>query len=117
MEANIGGMQWDIPAGVMVVTADDVELGRVVDARPGLLVVEKGRLFPTDLYVPRAAIAVFDGEEVRLTVSKDQVFVHRWDREPDTEPFGDAYVADDFVPGAAAGGGTPDDVETPGKGT
>jgi hypothetical protein len=115
VESNTGGMQWDIPEGAGVVDADGVELGKVIDTRPGLLVVEKGHIFSSDLYIPRAAIASFDGERVQLTVPKETVLEHRWDREPGTEPFGDDYVADDYVPGSAgaAGSGTPGYVEDP----
>jgi hypothetical protein len=115
MEANTSGMQWDIPEGVSVLTADGVDLGNVIETRPGLLVVEKGRIFPSDLYVPRAAIVAFDGERVRLAVDKDEALAYRWDREPGTEPFGDDYVADVFVPGGAgaAGTGAPGYVEDP----
>lgn len=115
METNTGGLQWDIPVGVAVVDADGVDLGNVVEARPGLLVVEKGHVFPTDLYIPRAAIASFDGDRVRLAVPKETALEHRWDREPGTEPFGGDYIADDYVPGGAGavGTGAPGYVEDP----
>ena len=116
METNTGGMQWDIPVGVTVVDADGDDLGAVIETRPGLLVVEKGRIFPSDLFIPRAAIASFDGERVHLAVDKDEALAYRWDREPGTEPYGEDYVADPFVPGgaAAAGSGAPGYVEDPG---
>jgi hypothetical protein len=115
MESNTGGMQWDVPVGTTVVDADGVDLGKVVATRPGLLVVEKGLVFPSDLYIPRAAIASFDGERVHLAVAKETVREHRWDREPGTEPYGDDYVADEFIPGGAGavGTGAPGYVEEP----
>jgi hypothetical protein len=101
MESNTGGMQWDIPEGATVVDSEEVDLGKVIETRPGLLVVEKGLIFLSDLYIPRAAIASFDGERVHLAVPKETVLEHRWDREPGTEPFGEDFVADDYVPGGA----------------
>jgi hypothetical protein len=115
METNTGGMQWDIPTGVTVVDANGDDLGTVIETRPGLLVVEKGRIFASDLFIPRAAIASFDGERVRIAVDKEEALAYRWDREPGTEPYGDDYIADPYVPGGAAatGTGAPGYVEDP----
>ena len=115
MDTNTSGMQRDIPVGVSVVDRDGANLGEVIETRPGLLVVEKGRFFPSDFYVPRAAIASFDGDQVRLAVTKEQATEHGWDREPGTEPYDGVYVADQFVPGGAGavGSGAPGYVEDP----
>jgi hypothetical protein len=114
MDANTG-LQWDVPVGVSVVDADGADLGKVIESRPGLLVVEKGRIFPSDLYVPRAAIASFDGEHVRLAVAMEEALEYRWDREPGTEPYGGDYVTDPFAPAGAGavGTGAPGYVEDP----
>ncbi len=115
METNTAGLQADIPIGATVVDADGTDLGTVIETRPGLLVVEKGRFFPSDLYIPRAAIASFDGERVQIAVDREEALAYRWDREPGTEPFGDDYIADPYVPGGAGAGGTgaPGYVEDP----
>jgi hypothetical protein len=115
METHTGGQQWDIPLGAKVVDVEGTGLGTVIETRPGLLVVEKGRLFPTDLYIPRAAISSFDGERVQIAVDREEVLAYRWDREPGTEPFGEDYIADPYVPAGAgaAGTGAPGYVENP----
>jgi hypothetical protein len=115
MEANTGGMQWDVPAGATVVDAEGANLGKVIETRPGLIVVEKGLLFPSDLYIPRAAIVSVDGETIHLAVTREDALGYRWDREPGTEPFGDDYIVNEFVPSAigAVGTSAPGQVEGP----
>ena len=103
METNIAGLHHDVPVETPVVDADGVELGKVIESRPGMIVVEKGLIFSSELYVPLAAIASFDGEQVRLAVSKDEARDYRWDREPGTEPFGDAYIANPYLPEGGSG--------------
>jgi hypothetical protein len=115
MDANVAGLQHEIPLETTVVDVDGVNLGKVVETRPGMIVVEKGRIFPTELYIPRAAITSFDGEHVKLAVSKDEARDYRWDQEPGTEAYGDEYIADPYVPGGGTGmsTGAPGNVEDP----
>jgi hypothetical protein len=115
MDANIAGLQYEVPLETTVVDADGVDLGKVVETRPGMIVVEKGRIFPTELYIPRAAITSFDGDQVQLAVTKDEARVYRWDQEPGTEAYGDEYIADPFLPSRGSGmsTGAPGNVEDP----
>jgi hypothetical protein len=115
MDTNVAGLQHDVPIETTVVDADGVDLGKVVETHPGMIVVEKGRIFPTELYVPRAAIASFDGNQVRLAVTKDEAREYRWDQEPGTEAYGDAYIADPYLPSGGTGmsTGAPGNVEDP----
>jgi hypothetical protein len=103
--SDISGRKWDVVEGTMVVDADGVDLGTVIQTRPGFLVVEKGRIFPSDLYIPRAAVAAYDGHLARLAVAKEEIEARGWTHEPDTEPFGDEVVTLDFDPETAAAGG------------
>ena len=115
METNIAGLQHEIPLETTVLDAEGVNLGKVIETRPGTIVVEKGHIFPTDLYIPRAAIRSFDGEQVQLVVTKDEAREHRWDQEPGTEAYGDDYIADPYSPnrGSAMSTGAPGNVEDP----
>lgn len=81
--------QWVIPEGTDVVDVDGDKVGKVIDAQGDYLVVEKGWLFPKDYYVPRTAIATYDGDKAYLAVTKDQALNQTWDVVPD------AYVAED----------------------
>ena len=80
--------QWVIPEGTEVVAADGDKVGKVVAVDPSYLVVEKGFFFPTDYYVPRNAIANYDGDKAYLAVTKDQALNQAWDTAPG------AYAAD-----------------------
>jgi hypothetical protein len=75
---------WIIPEGTEIRSADDAKLGKAVTTNPEYVVVEKGFLFPTDYYIPTTAIASYDGETARLSVTKDEVLHQGWDRQPDT---------------------------------
>jgi len=87
--------QWVIPEGTEVVAADGDKVGKVIDAQGDYLVVEKGFFFPTDYYVPRTAIASYDGDKAYLAVTKDQALSQAWDAVPDTYGTNQAYTAED----------------------
>jgi hypothetical protein len=70
-----------ITVGTEVFTADGEKVGEVVAVHPAYVVVEKGLLFPTDVYVPRE-VAAFDGERLTLSVTKDQALRRGWDEPP-----------------------------------
>src|SRR5215218_8527033 len=55
--------QWVIPEGTDVVAADGDKVGKVIAAEADYLVVEKGFFFPTDYYIPRSAVASYDGDK------------------------------------------------------
>jgi uncharacterized protein (TIGR02271 family) len=74
--------QWVIPEGTEVVAADGDKVGKVIEAQGDYLVVEKGFFFPTDYYVPRAAIASYDGDKAYLAVTKDEALNQSWDTAP-----------------------------------
>lgn len=115
IKANLGGIHLDVPLEAEVVDVEGHDLGTVVEVRPGVIVIEKGRLFVTDIYIPRDAIEAVDGNRVRLAVTKEAITDYRWDQEPGTEAHGDAYVADPYFPSGGGGGpaGGPGVVEDP----
>jgi hypothetical protein len=72
----------EIPVATAVVGSDGEKVGEVVAAFRDYLVVQTGTLFPSDRYVPTSAIADYDGERVRLTVTKQQALQQPWRRIP-----------------------------------
>ncbi len=82
---DVGGLpmprsaEWNIQEGTEVITADDEVVGRVVSVEEGHLVVEEGRLFPTDHIVPKRAITDVADGVVRLSVTKGVVLERNWD--------------------------------------
>jgi uncharacterized protein (TIGR02271 family) len=74
--------QWNIPEGVEVFGAEGDKVGKIVAVHPSYVVVEKGFFFPTDYYIPRTAIANFDGENAYLAVSKEQALNQEWSEAP-----------------------------------
>ena len=78
------GEGWD------VITADDRKLGEVSDVALNYVVVRKGILVPTTLFVPLTAIDTVDPDrgEVYLNVAESEVDSLGWEHEP-----GDATLA------------------------
>ncbi len=71
--------EWSISEGTEVRTVEGDSIGRVIAVEEGHLVVEEGRLFPTDHIVPlRAVEDVADGA-VHLSVTRDVVLERNWD--------------------------------------
>ena len=62
-----------IMAGDEVVGSDGDKVGTVAEVQPTYIVVEKGFFFPTALYVPLSAVTSVGDDEVRLSVSKDDM--------------------------------------------
>ena len=72
----------EIMTGAEVYGSDGEKVGTVAEVHPGYVVVEKGFFFPTDYYIPRAAIASIDGQHVYLAVTKDAALGRGWDVRP-----------------------------------
>ncbi|MDP9363804.1 MAG: hypothetical protein M3Q10_06200 [Chloroflexota bacterium] len=68
--------------GTEVFAADGEKVGEIVAVHPDYVVVQAGLLFPTDAYVPRAAIAAAGSGRVALSVSKDQALGQGWSSPP-----------------------------------
>lgn len=87
---STGDRQWLCQPGDEVYGADDHKLGKVTAVFPTHIVVEKGLLFHTDLYVPTSAINSRDGHTVFLNVSKDEALRRGWDLPPVESTIGDS---------------------------
>jgi uncharacterized protein (TIGR02271 family) len=82
---------WRFAEGTEVFGADGDKVGKVVALTDRYFVVEKGFFFPTDYYIPKSAIANYDGERIYLNVTKDEALNQGWDAEP--LDYMDAYAA------------------------
>ncbi len=67
---------------VFDVDGDKVGAVQEYNAREGYLVVQKGWLFPKDLYIPVDAIQRNDAEGVYLSLHKDDLAQHAYDEAP-----------------------------------
>jgi uncharacterized protein (TIGR02271 family) len=70
-----------IQRGWDVYGSDGNEIGDVAEVGPSYIVVEKGFLFPKDLYIPLSAISSVSEDRIELTVTKDAVEDQNWDAE------------------------------------
>ncbi len=73
------GRDWNISEGSKVMTVDGENVGRIIAVEEGHLVVEEGRLFPTDHIVPIRAIADVADGAIHLSVTRDVVLERNWD--------------------------------------
>lgn len=72
-----------VQVGDDVYGSDGDKVGTVAEVQPGYLVVEKGFFFPTDYYIPVAAITQIGDRQVVLNVSKDAALHSGWETIPD----------------------------------
>jgi uncharacterized protein (TIGR02271 family) len=94
--------QWNIPEGTEVFGAEGDKVGKIVAIQPTYVVVEKGFFFPSDYYIPQSAIANFDGENVYLSVTKDEALNQQWTEAP--MDYGDAEATTATTGGAFTAG-------------
>jgi stress response protein YsnF len=71
-----------IQAGWNVYGSDDGKVGDVAEVASNYILVQKGWLFPRDIYVPFSAIASVEDDSIYLFVTKDQVTSMDWDTIP-----------------------------------
>ena len=79
--------QWRFREGDTVCGADGHKVGKGVGFFPDytnqqFLIVEKGLVFTHDYYVPIGAVADYEGNEIFLDVSKDEITTRGWDQTP-----------------------------------
>ena len=75
--------QWRFKAGSQVMSADNHKIGKVVrvvpdSTKPTHLVVERGRLFHHDYFVPVEAVTNYEGDTVYLNATKDGIESAGW---------------------------------------
>ncbi|MGC4108072.1 MAG: hypothetical protein QM753_17250 [Thermomicrobiales bacterium] len=73
---------WSPEPGNDVIGACGHKIGEIVDQQPGHIVVEVGFFNPSDLYIPTSAIIGHRGDDVTLSVSKDEALHRGWERDP-----------------------------------
>ncbi len=77
-------------------------VGVVLEAAPSYVLVEQGRFFPDDVYVPIEAVTAVEEGTVRLNVSGQEALDEGWHAAP---PVGvGAFSTEGLAPGIALGG-------------
>ena len=82
--AALGVVRENIHAGTPVFDADSKKLGTVeaYDGSTGYMRVEKGALFPKDIFLPVTAVSFLDDRGIHLSETKDTV-MNRFSRVPE----------------------------------
>lgn len=102
MDAARGELWEGIEAGSEVRDVGDDLVGMVLEAAPSYVLVEQGRFFPDDVYVPMEAVAAVEAGVVRLNVTGAQALDEGWHAAP---PAGvGAFSTEGLAPGIALGG-------------
>jgi hypothetical protein len=75
---------WQITNDTIVYTSDGAKVGYVrnYDPRVSYLDVQKGWLFPRDIYVPLVAVEAVTGEGVILRLTQSDLEDDRFDERP-----------------------------------
>jgi uncharacterized protein (TIGR02271 family) len=71
-----------IREGMSVVGSDGENLGSVDQLEGDYMVVRKGLFFPSDHYIPLAAVASVEGDQVLLGATKETALQQGWDTQP-----------------------------------
>lgn len=96
------GVAREILPGFDVRDAGDDLVGTVVEASPSYVLVEQGRFFPDDVYLPIEAIAAIEPGLVRLALTGQEALDQGWHVAP---PVGAGFLAtDSLAPGIALAG-------------
>jgi uncharacterized protein (TIGR02271 family) len=94
-----------IQPGRDVYGSDGSEIGDVAEVGSNYIVVEKGFLFPKDIYIPASAITSVSEDRIELNVPKDAIEDQGWDAAPAESAAGtdDAAMGDrDYAADASA---------------
>ncbi|CAA9566574.1 MAG: hypothetical protein AVDCRST_MAG19-2323 [uncultured Thermomicrobiales bacterium] len=96
------GEAWQILPGWDVRDAADDLVGTVIEAGPTYVLVEQGRFFPDDVYVPLEAVGAITRGVVRLNVTGAAALDEGWHVAP---PVGVGALSTGYLaPGIALGG-------------
>ncbi|MGC4190981.1 MAG: hypothetical protein QM589_07440 [Thermomicrobiales bacterium] len=80
--STAAGSGWTPEPGNDVIGACGHKIGEIVERQPDHIVVEVGFFNPSDLYIPTSAIAGHHGDDVTLSVSKDEALHRGWEHDP-----------------------------------
>jgi len=72
----------DLKLGVRVRSADGEHLGEVKEIQSDHYVIEKGRIFQDDFFIPKTAIVNYDGESAAVNLTFDDIHHAGWDEPP-----------------------------------
>jgi len=88
MEANVNKLPVDpkIPQGTVVYDAEGQLLGTVEDTTEAFLTMTDRRNKPTFYYIPASEVDSWDGTQVRLKATMEEVRLSAWDLGPPPEP-------------------------------
>ena len=96
------GAVGEILPGFDVRDARDDLVGTVIEAAPSYVLVEQGRFFPDDVYLPIEAIAAIEPGVVRLSLTGQEALDRSWHVAP---PVGAGFLATDtLAPGIPLAG-------------
>lgn len=96
------GQSWEIMPGWDVRDSRNELVGTVVEAAPSYVLVEQGRFFPDDVYIPIEIIAGIEVGVVRLSVTGEEALAEGWHVAP---PVGVGFASTEyFAPGIVFGG-------------
>ena len=75
-----------IPEGTVVFDSEGELLGTVEDTTEAFLIMSNRLNQPTIYYIPAGEVASWDGIEVRLKATQEEVWFSAWDQRPQPEP-------------------------------
>ena len=87
MTTNYETQSGQIETGWDVYDVNGDEIGDVSEVGPNYIVVEKGWLFPTDIYIPNSAITSVAPDRIQLNVAKDAIDGESWNSPPADQGF------------------------------
>jgi hypothetical protein len=72
----------DLKLGTRVRSADGEFLGEVKEIQSDHYVIEKGRIFQDDFFIPKTAMENYDGESAAVNLTFDDIHHAGWDEPP-----------------------------------
>jgi len=76
----------EIPQGTVVFDSEDELLGTVEGTTEAYLTMTNRLNRPTIYYIPASEVASWNGREVRLKATQEEVRLSAWDQGPPPEP-------------------------------
>lgn len=101
MQNTVGSVQ----RGWTVFGLDDEKIGDVADVGPNYVLVQKGLIFPKDIFIPTSVITEVHPEDqcLHINASKRDVETYDWDMAPDVSQTESSGYSTADTPGYATG--------------
>jgi hypothetical protein len=80
--------QWNqsnVRLRMKVLSANAEHIGHIAEIYKDSFLIHKGYLFPIDRYIPYSAIASVEEDQVKLSLSSQQIEDALWEKRPDYE--------------------------------